>query len=100
MMKNQEHEFALIDNTYSPEDARAVIASLISDKIRFLNTEMLSINERFGTDVEHMKERVRQLEADKARMISLFSDYMNQDVEIEISCEVKMTAKQIATISA
>ena len=98
-MKNQKHDFSLIDNTYSAEGARAVITSLISDKIKFLNTEMLSINERFGTDVEHMKERVRQLEADKARMISLFSDYINQDIEIEISCEVKMVAKHTASVN-
>ena len=99
-MKNQNHEFALIDNTYSPEDARTVVTSLITDKIRFLNTEMLSINERFGTDIEHMKQRVRQLEADRKRMISILSDYMNEDMEIEISCEVKMVAKQTASVNA
>jgi len=99
-MKNQNHDFALIDNTYSAENAREVITSLINDKIKFLNIQMLSNHERFGSDVSYFEKRVKQLEADRKRMIALFTDCAATDQDIEISCEVKLVTKQAAAVPA
>ncbi|MFT4982694.1 MAG: hypothetical protein ACI9UR_002570 [Bacteroidia bacterium] len=99
-MKDQHHQFMLIDNTYVAENAREVITSLISDKIKFLNIHMLSDQERFGTDVSHFEKRVKELEADLKRMIALFSDCVANDKDIEISCEVKLVTKQAAAVHA
>ncbi len=99
-MKNQEFEFSLIDNTYSAEDAREVITSLINDKIRFLNIQILSIHERFGFDVTHLEKRVTQLEQDRKRLMSMLADYANSAVEIDVICDVKMVAKRTASINS
>ena len=99
-MKNQEFEFSLIDNTYSAEDAREVITSLINDKIRFLNIQILSIHERFGIDVTHLEKRVTQLEQDRKRLMSMLADYANSAVEIDVICDVKMVAKRTASINS
>ena len=96
-MKNQQHTFALINTTYSAEDAREVLASLINDKIRFLNTQILSLNERFGTNADHLQARVIQLQKDRTELVKLLSAYAENDMEIEISCDVKMVVKQPIT---
>lgn len=95
-MKNQNHDFALVDNTYSAENAREVITSLINDKIKFLNLQILSNHERFGTDITHLENRVSQLDADRRRLIAVFADCAKNDLEIEISCDVKLVTKQAA----
>lgn len=99
-MKNQEHQFALIDNTYKAENAREVITSLINDKIKFLNIQMLSNQERFGSDVSHIQQRVKELEADRNRMIALFVDCAANDQDIDISCEVKLVTKEAVLVHA
>ncbi|MFT6210356.1 MAG: hypothetical protein ACJATE_000972 [Bacteroidia bacterium] len=99
-MKDQHFQFSLIDNTYAAENAREVITSLINDKIKFLNIQMLSNQERFGSDVSHLQKRVKELEADRKRMIALFVDCAANDKEIEISCEVKLVTKEAAAVHA
>jgi hypothetical protein len=99
-MKDQQYDFTLIDNTYSANDAREVITSLLTDKIRFLNVQILSIHERYGHRAEHLEKRVRQLEADKQRMISLLTDCTKNGAEVEISSVVKLTLKQPSKVNA
>lgn len=99
-MKPQHLEFKLIDNTYAPEDAKAVITSLINDKMRFLSTEMLSIQERFGADTSHIQKRLKELEADRKRLISMLAEYENGNTEIAISCNVKLVCKETAITEA
>lgn len=95
-MKDLQLDFSLIDNTYSAADARDVITSLINDKIRFLNVQILSIHERFGSDVSYLEKRVTQLETERKRLVQVLTDLSEEDVEIEISCDVKMVVKETA----
>ncbi len=99
-MKNQEFQFSLIDNTFTAEEAREVIISLMNAKIRFLNVQILSIHERFGSDGTHLEKRINQLEADRKNLITVLSDYATQNVEISVSCDVKLVAKQTTALHA
>jgi len=62
-MKN--HEFRLIDSTYGAAAAREVLISLLNDKIKFINGQIFSQQERFGSDNLHLQKRVTELKKDK-----------------------------------
>lgn len=99
-MKNATHQFALIDSTYSAYDAREVITSLINDKIRFLNIQILSLQERYGQNTEHLENRVRELEVNRREMIDLLTKATTEDALVEVSSLVNVTVKQTADIDA
>ena len=99
-MKNTTHQFALIDSTYSAYDAREVITSLINDKIRFLNIQILSLQERYGQNTEHLENRVRELEVNRREMIDLLTKATTEDALVEVSSLVNVTVKQTADIDA
>ena len=99
-MKNTTHQFALIDSTYSAYDAREVITSLINDKIRFLNIQILSLQERYGQNTEHLENRVRELEVNRREMIDLLTKTTTEDALVEVSSLVNVTVKQSVDIEA
>ena len=99
-MKNTTHQFALIDSTYSAYDAREVITSLINDKIRFLNIQILSLQERYGQNTEHLENRVRELEVNRREMIDLLTKATTEDALVEVSSLVNVTVKQSIDIEA
>jgi hypothetical protein len=99
-MKNTTHQFALIDSTYSAYDAREVITSLINDKIRFLNIQILSLQERYGQNTEHLENRVRELEVNRREMIDLLTKATTEDALVEVSSLVNVTVKQSVDIEA
>lgn len=99
-MKNTTHQFALIDSTYSAYDAREVITSLINDKIRFLNVQILSLQERYGQNTEHLENRVRELEVNRREMIDLLTKATTEDALVEVSSLVNVTVKQSVDIEA
>ena len=99
-MKNTTHQFALIDSTYSAYDAREVITSLINDKIRFLNIQILSLQERYGQNTEHLENRVRELEVNRREMIDLLTKATTEDALVEVSSLINVTVKQSVDIEA
>ena len=99
-MKNTTHQFALIDSTYSAYDAREVITSLINDKIWFLNIQILSLQERYGQNTEHLENRVRELEVNRREMIDLLTKATTEDALVEVSSLVNVTVKQSVDIEA
>lgn len=97
---DQKHSFKLIDNTYSAIDAREIISTLLTDKIRMLNVQILGIQERYGRDTSHLQKRIEELEADRARMIEILTMAIQEDAIIEVASEVRLTAKKPAHIEA
>ena len=65
----QQHSIKLIDSTYPAKHAKEVILTLLNDKIRFLSVQILSMEERFGEDTEHMRRRITELECEKRELI-------------------------------
>jgi hypothetical protein len=98
-MKPENHQFKLIDNTYSPTAAKEVIASLIQDKIRFLNVQLLSNQERYGSDISFAAKRVEQLQAELERVLNTFDEAIPEDSEVQISCPINVTIRQIEKVS-
>lgn len=83
-------KFKLIDSTYSAEDAREVLLSLISDKIQFLNTQSLSTQLRFSGDGSHFKERAAYLEQEAKELRNLFQLMSESGKTLAIKCDVEI----------
>lgn len=98
-MEAQKHQFNLINSTYSAEAAKEVLTSLINDKIRFLNIQILSVHERFGENATHLETRVKELEADRNRLIELLSAAEKNNAEVEILSSVDFTIKETADLA-
>lgn len=99
-MKNQTHTFKLIDSTYSAFDAREIISTLLTDKIRFLNVQILSIRERYGHDTFDLENRVKELEADRARMVEVLTAAIKDGSIVDILSEVHVSTRESVHIDS
>lgn len=90
-MKN--HNIKLIDSTYPVSDARDALFSLINDKIDFLNKKILSVQERFGSDTDHLEKRVRELRAELNTLLQVLNP-MEEGHLVEIHCNVEMKIRK------
>lgn len=58
---NTTQRYKLLDGTFSPDEARQILLSLVKSKIDFHNMEKLSNEERFGRDIAHSERRLAAL---------------------------------------
>lgn len=91
-MKN--HQFNLIDSTYGVEDAKEVLASLITDKINFLNKKIFSEQVRFGSDTQHKENRVQILKMEQEQLLETLNA-LEDGARIGISCKVNMKIEEL-----
>lgn len=86
----EDYGFKLIDSTYSADDAKEVLISLVNDKIKFLNRQIFSLEERFGSDTQHLKNRVKIIQEEKAKLLTLLEQYSSEGTLLSIQCDVRM----------
>lgn len=90
----KSHNLKLIDSTYSAQDAKEVLISLVNDKIKFLHLQILSQGERFGCDTSHLEERAKALLIEKEQLMQLLSKLNDDGCEVEIKCDVAIKVKE------
>lgn len=93
------YDLKLIDNTYSAEDAKEVLSSLINDKIKFLNLQIFSNGERFGEDTEHLENRVKSLQAEREKLFTLIEQAAKDGKSLSIHCDVQVKTSNTADIA-
>lgn len=81
----------LVNSTYNAEDATEVLFSLINDKVRFLNAQILSRDERFGDECTHLKHRREQLKEAKDTLADMFADAIDKGLDIKIECPINIS---------
>lgn len=86
----QDQQFTLIDSTYAPEQAREVLCSLLNDKIRFLNHQVLSTAERFGSDTSHLEKRLVEIKAQRDQLVNQLKNLSNEAYLLEIDCQINI----------
>lgn len=59
-MKNQTHHFQLIDGTFTPDQARQILGTMVKNKIDYHSLEKYSEGERSGIP-DHSEERLQSL---------------------------------------
>lgn len=94
----QDQQLTLIDSTYAPEQAREVLCSLLNDKIKFLNHQILSTFERFGSDTSHLEKRLVAIKAERDQLVNQLKNLSNDEYLLEIDCRIniKVTTPELA----
>ena len=94
-MKKTE-KIELIKGTFTPREAQEILLTLLNGKINFHNMKDFSSRERYGRPDEDSQLRLKHLKESRDRVISTFSELVNDDNErrlvtlnstIEISTE-------------
>jgi hypothetical protein len=88
-MENQT--FKLVEGEFSPVEAADVLFSLIGDKIKFHNLQMLSNQERFGGDNSHSEKRIDQLKAAKEQVKEMILEARDKGYTLNINSNVEVT---------
>ena len=78
MIKEEKKEFKLIESTFTPEEANAVLTNLINSKINYHNLDDFSNFVRSDRNIEHSKRRVSELNETKTAM-KLFIETANEN---------------------
>lgn len=84
--------FDLIDGTFKPSEAKRVLFTLIKDKINFHELEIFSANERFGIDLPHSKNRIKNLKQALVKIEQVINELEKSNLEIKISGAIEIAA--------
>tara|TARA_R110002012_G_scaffold322083_1_gene554891 strand:- start:68944 stop:69261 length:318 start_codon:yes stop_codon:yes gene_type:complete len=89
-----QESFKLIDGTYEPSEAADVLFSVLGDKIRFHNIQILSAQERFNADTSVSEKRLHELKESKHQVADLILKARDNNYEIEINGVINITLKE------
>ena len=78
MNATEKKEFKLIESTFTPEEANAVLTNIINSKINYHNLDDFSNFVRADRNIEHSKRRVSELNETKKALKS-FIDLANEN---------------------
>lgn len=80
----------LIDSNYPEAKAREVILSLLNDKIRFINLQILSIEERENLDTGHLRNRLEELKAERDKICKVLDSAGTGLVQVDCSIQFEV----------
>ena len=86
-MKNS---IKLIDGTYKVEDAGEILLSVLGDKIRFHNINSLGSVERDCDDSYNSDVRLKELNADREKVLELLKNNKSDNRQIKINCKIEI----------
>ena len=88
-MENK-HQFTLVEGTFSPADAADVLFSLIGDKIKFHQLQMLGVQNLGGKDLVLSQKRIQSLTESKNLSKQLIIKARDQGVHLQINGEISI----------
>ena len=94
------YQLKLVNSTYPVSDAKRVLLSLITDKIKSLNETIFSEEERFGSDTQHLRNRVKELKQERENLIVLFNQFRKDDHIVAIDCNIDFNIKTPEGVAA
>ena len=86
----KEYQLKLIDSTYTVNDAREVIISLLNDKIKFLKMVTLRHQEHYGSSTPHLERRMQELLEEKEKLAQLLKPKWSGSELVKINCDVNI----------
>ncbi|NNJ89290.1 MAG: hypothetical protein HKP53_07795 [Eudoraea sp.] len=89
--KKEQATIKLVQGTYTPAEAADILFSLIGDKIKFHNLQMLSLQERFGIESVHSEHRIKELKAAKIQAKDLILQARDAGYTMQIEGDVKIS---------
>lgn len=82
-------DIKLVSGTFSIQEAKEVLTTLIDDKIRYHKSRIFSHEERFGSKDEHSDQRVAELQLAKKELIERL-EQIAPDAELNIDSNIKI----------
>jgi len=83
-------QYKLIDGTFSPEDAKTVLLTLVNDKINYHKMEHFSNHERFGKDLKHSAKRIEELEKLSVELVQQLNTAAAQNAQVKVNGYIQM----------
>lgn len=90
-------EFKLIDSTFTNEEAKQVLLSLVNYKIQFHSQKVFSNDERFGMDDKYSKQRIVELEEIRDNLLDYFNNLGDKQLTMKVDSVVNMTIQEEVT---
>ncbi|KAA1191861.1 hypothetical protein F0M18_10040 [Pseudohalioglobus sediminis] len=90
MSDQATQKYRLISGTFSPDDAREVLMTLIEDKIRYHARNNWSRRERC-LDTDWGDRRIAELRQTKAQIAELVASAASEDLQLTISCDINVS---------
>lgn len=90
MNTNMPEQYKLIDGTFSPEDAKTVLLTLVNDKINYHKMEHFSHHERFGKDLKHSAKRIEELEKLSVELVQKLNSATEQNAQVKINGYIEL----------
>ncbi|WP_051286106.1 hypothetical protein [Salinimicrobium terrae] len=85
----------LIDNKFTPEEAKEVLLTLINDKIKFHSTKNFSSEIRTGLSQEHSRQRIKELEEAKKEIIALIRKAEDVNILLDVESSIHISGNPV-----
>ncbi len=83
-------QIRFIDGTFNTKDASEILLAVLGDKIKFHSSLLLSNIERFGVDTSNSEQRVKELRAERERIIELMQKAKESNNLIKINSTINI----------
>lgn len=88
-----KQSFCLIDGTFSPDEARQILMTLVQDKISFHRRNDWSDRERQGEPNPAGGKRINELRATREKLDTFLAQAESQSMELVISCNIDISLR-------
>jgi hypothetical protein len=89
-----QHQFKFIEGSFSADEARKAILSLIAQKIQYHQHEVFSNTVRFGHDITHSQKRVHELEDVYHQIKQLIADADDKNLHVNVHSSIHITLEK------
>ncbi|MFT7035391.1 MAG: hypothetical protein ACJA2S_003915 [Cyclobacteriaceae bacterium] len=96
----KKHQIKLIDGTYGVNESREVLFTLLNDKIRFLNSQIFSMEERGIGDSAAKRLRVVELQIAEENLKEQLAEIIESGLEVKIKCNIELEFSKAAKETA
>lgn len=80
----------LIDGTYTAKEAAEIMFAVLDDKIKFHNIQIAHYMETKKGDIEHSRQRLAELKAERARISSIIKEAEESQSPLRLSSHIQI----------
>lgn len=89
----KENKFSLIEGTFTPDEAKDILMSLVYNKIQFYKRKNFSLQIRKGNNDEYSLNKKNELEKIRQQILDQIDNIVKKNQSIEILCSVDIKFK-------
>lgn len=89
----KENKFSLIEGTFTPDEAKDILMSLVYNKIQFYKRKNFSLQIRKGNNDEYSLNKKNELDKIRQQILDQIDNIVKKNQSIEILCSVDIKFK-------